>query len=242
VNAAHDRSVVVIARATHCSHLNSETAGGCCGLDTAAGFTKPALLKKNIPPGNRAASTSSRPETPSNFQHKIASRLQARNAFSSILPLAKSSDLRSQRIVSAESITCALCSTPTLYTVDRRESALVPIRTWLCSASRVQPPHWRVSGTPASRAFYANPNHPGWRLARGVVSHAAVAGGCLRSPVPALPDSRIKFKLGHLHTGTRITGPPCRPGDASCQKGAPDASQNLDKRTQPIEKEELNRS
>jgi hypothetical protein len=156
--------------------------------------------------------------------------------------LPKSSDRRSQRIVSAESITCALCSTPTLYTVDRRESELVPIRTWLCSASRVQQPHRLVSGIPASRAFYANPHHPDWCLALGVVSHAVVLGGCLRSPMPALLDSRIKFKLGHLHTGTRPTGPPCRPGDASCQKDPPDASPNFEPLRQPTEKECLTTS
>jgi hypothetical protein len=59
---------------------------------------------------------------------------------------------QSQRIVSAESITYVSYSAPALYTVDRSESAVVLIRTWLCSASRVQQPHRPVSGIPASPA------------------------------------------------------------------------------------------
>ena len=67
-----------------------------------------------------------------------------------------------------------------LYTVDRRESAVVLIRIWLCSASRVQQPNRPVAGILAAR--------------------------CPRSPMPALPDSGIQLKFGHLHRGTRITG------------------------------------
>jgi hypothetical protein len=84
-------------------------------------------------------------------------KFQARNPFQ--LPLLhpssccpKNSDRQSQRIVSAESITYVSYSAPALYTVDRSESAVVLIRTWLCSASRVQQPHRPVSGIPASPA------------------------------------------------------------------------------------------
>jgi hypothetical protein len=99
------------------------------------------------------------------------------------------------------------------------------IRIWLRSAPRAERPHRPVSGKSAyfgfvppetvSRAFYALPKHAG---------------------------SRTKLNSQHLPEGTRIAGPPHRPGDASCQKCPQDASPNSDPHTQPVEKEELKTS
>jgi hypothetical protein len=61
-------------------------------------------------------------------------------------------------------------------------------------------------------------------------------------PIPAFAGSRIALKVRHLPKGTRIFRFPNHPCDASWKKVPPDASQNLDPRTQPIEKEELKTS
>jgi hypothetical protein len=92
----------------------------------------------------------------------------------------------------------------------------------------------------------------------GVASNAVAAAGCPRNlmlfpapgpwppapivPIPAHARSRIALKVRHLPRGTRIFRLPNYPCDASCKKVPPDASQNLDPRTQPIEKEELKTS
>ena len=49
----------------------------------------PDHSRDTLRPGSHAASISSRPETPSDFKPEIASSLQARDAFSSVLPLAQ---------------------------------------------------------------------------------------------------------------------------------------------------------
>jgi hypothetical protein len=92
----------------------------------------------------------------------------------------------------------------------------------------------------------------------GVASDAMVPAGCPRKlmlfpapgsrslapvvPIPALAGSPIALKIRHLPKGTRIVRLPNHPCDASCKKVPPDASQNLDPRTQPIEKEALKTS
>jgi hypothetical protein len=104
---------------------------------------------------------------------------------------------------------------------------------------------------PASRALYAilsnrleveaQHNYPGWRLAPcGVVCRGGGPGACT---VPGRPRRNpYPVEIEDLHTGVRTIGPRDPPCDASCQKGPPDASQNPEPRTQPIEKEELKRS
>jgi hypothetical protein len=138
-----------------------------------------------------------------------------------------------------------------LYTVDRRESAVVLIRIWLCSASRVQQPNRPVSGIPASRAFYAilnnrleveaNPNHTGRRLTtwRRV---GCRSGRPVPAPPHAGPPQRYPIEIPTLTQTLSNHRAPYHPRDASCKKGLQDASQNPDPRTQPIEKEELKRS
>jgi hypothetical protein len=68
---------------------------------------------------------------------------------------------------------------------------------------------------------------------------AAVSAGCQPRPILVPVGSGIPLKLRHLRKGIRIVEPPDHPGDASCKKGPPDASPNLEPPSQPIEKEEL---
>ena len=75
---------------------------------------------------------------------------------------------QSPHIGPVESIIYACCSTPALYTVDRRESAVAAIRIWLRSAPRVEQPHRPVSGKSASFGF--------------------VPPGCLPAPSTPLPS------------------------------------------------------
>ena len=92
----------------------------------------------------------------------------------------------------------------------------------------------------------------------GVAPDAVVAAGCPRTlmllpapcpwlpapvvPIPVLTGNRIALKVRHLPKGTRIARLPNHPCDASCKKVPPDASQTLDPRTQPVEKEALKAS
>ena len=83
-------------------------------------------------------------------------------------------------------------SAPALYTVDRGESALVTIRNWLLSVSRVAKPQPPVSGVPASpvanRRILASFRHPG----------KAVSVSQRLSPAQLLSGSRMPLSVGIL--------------------------------------------
>jgi hypothetical protein len=75
-------------------------------------------------------------------------------------------------------------------------------------------------------------------------SHGPAPGPRPLAPVlpPTLAGVRIQLKYRHLRKAPRIIGLRDRPCDASCKKVPPDASQNPDPPTQPIEIEELKTS
>ena len=234
------------------------------GSDTASGSRSPPSLTKI---------SRWKPRRINKFDAENPFQLQALNRFkraallhpSSCWP--KSPEWRTQHIVSAESITYPCYSTPALYTVDRGKSALVAIRIWLCSASRVEQPHRPVSGIPASpaanrhilasfrppasRALYAilgnrleveaKHNRPGWRLAPFGVG--CRGGGPVACTVPGRPRRQpysVEIQaLTPRHPNHRAS---YHPFDASCKKRPPNASKNPEPRSQPIETEEFKRS
>jgi hypothetical protein len=61
----------------------------------------------------------------------------------------------------------------------------------------------------------------------------------LRSCMLTLADSGIELKFRRLHEGAKIIEISDDPGDASCEKVPPDASQNLAPPPQPTETEDL---
>ena len=132
-----------------------------------------------------------------------------------------------------------------LYTVDRRESALVLIRIWLCSASRVQQPNRPVSGIPASPtanrrvlALFRSSGkvasvESGWRLApsrrigcrrgsRVPQSHAGPPRQPYPIEIPTLTQKALE-PSGSVPSGRRIL--PKRPSRCVSQSRPTDATQ-----------------
>ena len=191
-----------------------------------------ARPKQNIRPGSHAASTSSRPETPSDFEHYTASSAQRFFIHPPDGPKARIGD---GNTLSLRNQPLTLLTRPHRCTLLRGGNSLWSLSDLgsvphLACSSRIGPfPRSRRPGPPIGVFWLCSACLPPNRLE--VEATTTTQAGA--SPFGVMSDA-----MG----GRRALAPgppgPC-PGDASCQKGPPDASPNFYLPPQLTEKEQV---